>query len=380
MAYTYREVGSTEDYFKAAQAALSPDLEKAKTNINTASETQKQATTDIFNAQIDDTAISYEDSYRDNAVQKEINTRDVAENMANLGLTNSGLNRTQQTAVQLSYANNKAKIDMQKQAAVDALARSLATELANIETNRINSIADVENQYSQLAMDNATAQRNADIDYNATVAQAESDEAQAQIEADNEYNIAEMKAQYDYAAAIDTAQIEADTDVAKYNTDAYYKWVDEQEQKAEKDSYKIKQDGATLPKDMKGSFGANDISVVEKKDSYGNVIGYTYIDNNSGKKSYFALGVNPFTGKTHENVQYGTFDNGYQPNNLGVDKNGKVKKLTLEDGKAFPINGNVQNVFTYGGKYYVWDGRNNEYFEVKKTDLGNGKYRWDEVQ
>ena len=75
-------------------------------------ETEKKLTTDQYNRQINETENSYEDLYRENAVQKLINEREVAENMANLGLTDSGLNRTQQTAVQLSYANNKNKIDI----------------------------------------------------------------------------------------------------------------------------------------------------------------------------------------------------------------------------------------------------------------------------
>ena len=65
-------------------------------------DTQKLQTQNTYNRQIDETSKAYEDLYDENAVQRLINEQEIAENMANLGLTDSGLNRTQQTAVQLS--------------------------------------------------------------------------------------------------------------------------------------------------------------------------------------------------------------------------------------------------------------------------------------
>ena len=70
-------------------------------------EAQKSQDTSTINKEIDDTKSSYDDLYQENAVQKIVNEREISENMANLGLTDSGLDRTQQTAVQLSYANTK---------------------------------------------------------------------------------------------------------------------------------------------------------------------------------------------------------------------------------------------------------------------------------
>jgi hypothetical protein len=72
--------------------------------------------------------------------------------MANMGLSDSGLNRTQQTAVQLSYANNRSSINRQKQAQLDTLAQNLAAELSSIKQNRISTIADIDKEY-----DNAVA-------------------------------------------------------------------------------------------------------------------------------------------------------------------------------------------------------------------------------
>lgn len=178
----YVTVGSYDDYFQKVLAASKPQLDSTIANINSSAEQQKQSVQGIYDKNINDTNAAYEDSYRENAVQKLINEREVAENMANLGLTNSGLNRTQQTAVQLSYANNKASIDRQKQAQVYSFAQSLAAELANIETTRLSSIADVTNQNSQAAMQSAYELRNADLDYNNSLYKAEIEAAQKAAE------------------------------------------------------------------------------------------------------------------------------------------------------------------------------------------------------
>ena len=137
-------------FLNDAKNYYSQKREEAKQNRHKIYDEQTKTTNDIYNAGISDNEKAYEDYYKENAVQKLINEREVAENMANLGLTNSGLNRTQQTAVQLSYANNKAALDRQKQAQVDTLARNLAAELSSIEQNRLSDIASIDQQYDAL--------------------------------------------------------------------------------------------------------------------------------------------------------------------------------------------------------------------------------------
>lgn len=110
-------------------------------------DTQRQQTQNTYNRQIKDTNNSYEDMYRENAVQKLINEREIAENMADLGLTDSGLNRTQQTAVQLSYANSKNKIDTSRQKAVDTLAASLADAVSRIDANKLADAEKIRSSY-----------------------------------------------------------------------------------------------------------------------------------------------------------------------------------------------------------------------------------------
>ena len=88
--------------------------ESEKAVVNKTADTNRQTITDDYNAQIANTEQSYDELIDQNAVQKIINERKIAENMANMGLTDSGLNRTQMTAAQLSYSNNRAKINQQR--------------------------------------------------------------------------------------------------------------------------------------------------------------------------------------------------------------------------------------------------------------------------
>ena len=149
-------------------------------------ETEKKLTTDQYNRQINETENSYEDLYRENAVQKLINEREVAENMANLGLTDSGLNRTQQTAVQLSYANNKNKIDTTRQKAVDQLTYSLADAISKLDTAKTEAAAGIKSNYASAIASGAQEM------YNKALA-----EETERIKSQNEYDLkmAELSAQ-----------------------------------------------------------------------------------------------------------------------------------------------------------------------------------------
>lgn len=150
------------DYLTAAKNASAADKQKALNDSQALYDKQRDSLNEEYNYGIEQASKAYEDQYRTNAVQKLINERQVAENMANLGLTDSGLNRTQQTAVQLSYANNKASLDRSKQSQIDALERERASGLSTIEQNRLTATASIEDKYNQLASENATALYNAD--------------------------------------------------------------------------------------------------------------------------------------------------------------------------------------------------------------------------
>ena len=93
-------------------------------------------------------------------------------------------------------------------------------------------------------------------------------------------------------------------------------------------------------------------AVFSRVDENGNYV--FYID---GKERTYAPSVNPYTGTKNGDTKYGTFSNGYQPNNVGG------KKLS-KSGITDVVNGVTQNVWkTSDGKLWIWDGTINRYLE-----------------
>lgn len=269
-------------------------------------DTQRRQTQDTYDMQIKDTNNSYEDMYRENAVQRLINERKIAEDMAGLGLTDSGLNRTQQTAVQLSYANGKNKIDVNRQKAVDTLTASLADAVSRIDANKLAAAEKIRSSY------------------------------------ESSWNSA---AQSTYAK-----ELEEQTKRVEANIKAQKEQIAEQQ----KANYIIQTNGGTLRRSFTGSLKDNNVSVIYDKTNKTT----TYIDNNSGKKTTVASSVNPYTGNDNSELieEFGAFDNGYQPR--GVRGHGKLLRSVGKDA----INGNMQNIFEAAdASLWIWDGSINEY-------------------
>lgn len=105
--------------------------ERKKQDETKKAELQTQHDQDIASAeknvgeQIKTTEQDYLDIVASNDLQRELDKRQIAETMANLGLTKSGLNATQQTAVQLSAGNKNYAALQQRQKAVNTLRQSL---------------------------------------------------------------------------------------------------------------------------------------------------------------------------------------------------------------------------------------------------------------
>ena len=154
---------SYEQYLEEERKNLDDVKTTKQDSINKTYDEQAKNTQNIYNSAINDSNIKYESDYERNAVQKLINEKMIAERNANLGLTDSGLNRTQQTAVQLSYANQKGAIDIAKQGALDELSQNLALSLSSIEQNRVTALADLDANIEAQAQSNAIDRYNADI-------------------------------------------------------------------------------------------------------------------------------------------------------------------------------------------------------------------------
>lgn len=292
---------------------LASDKEKKKSDVNALYDSKETVLNDEYGRAVDDTKESYVDDYQKNAVQKLINERQVSESMANLGLTDSGLNRTQQTAVQLSYANQKGKIDLQKQKALDELSANLASGMATIKQNRISDLSQVDTDFEALA-----------------------DSRAAQIYKDN---------------------VEANTAMYEAEQDALVK-IAEANAKAVKAASQPK----AISKIAYGTYAGM------KNGSNGNVI-YTDINGNTAT---MPKGSNPYTGLVHNDAKTDgaydptkVFSNGYQPNNInGKDLTPSGAEITIKD------TDKPRNVWhTTGLNYYYWDGRKNKYVKLTNEEM-----------
>lgn len=301
-----------KELYEQRKQALNEALEKTSEKYAL----QKASVTDAYNAQISDAQELYEDTYRQNAVQKLINEKKISENMANTGLTDSGLNRTQMTAVQLSYSNQKAETDRQRQKAVDALNLAMTEKLTALDVNRIGEEESLKSNY----------------------------DSDIKSEAQNIYNtnLSELTTRY-------KTQLSAATTAAK-SSEAYT---------SAKSNGIIFSNGANLSRDYNGTLVQNGVVT-----NYNNDGSVTYYDKNTGNSSTFAAGVNPYTNTTNADVKYGTFSNGYQPDNIGGIKLEAVPNFNAT------VRGRPQKVFSYVNRktekvryYVVWLGDLNAYAE-----------------
>lgn len=314
-----------DDYLKKAQERVAVNKEAEVNAANSAYNATKENTQNEYNKAINDTKVAYEGDYERNAVQRLINEKTVAEKNANLGLTDSGLNRTQQTAVQLSYANQKGDIDLARQSALNNLTLELTSAITKLETDRNSSILSINEKWNNYADNIAQTNYNNDLTaYNNQLnqyAEQLKDIEQAEINA---------------AADMQKAQISASA--SSSNTSS------------------SNSSNNTLLWYFTGAY-----------DNYGNLI----FRNSDGKTQAFGAGVNPYTGTKHKDAKYGTFSNGYQPNNIGGTK---LKNSGIQTG----ITGKTQTVWYTDekdatgkiiSKYWLWRGDLNRYLEIDLSEL-----------
>ena len=325
-----------EDYVKAAQEGFAADRDAEKGVINSTHDASKAYVQAVNDKAVTDTKADYDSQYERNAVQKLINEKQVAEKMANLGLTDSGLNRTQQTAVQLSYANQKGKLDLARQSALDDLALNLTSALTEIETNRSADLLAADQKWNDKGYSVGQTNYNNDLsainDRITSAYEQYGDIAQAEID------VAVQKAAIE--AAAQKAAIEA-SGKAKENENNKILWY------------------------YTGTYDEDDNPIFR---------------NSEGKTQAFGAGVNPYTGTKHKDVKHGTFSNGYQPNHITittVDEKGKKivapKKLYSQPEYEVYVNGKKQQVWSYdnGETLWAWDGSINDYVDVtsQRDDL-----------
>lgn len=340
-----------EDYVKAANESFAADRDAEKGVKNSAYDTAKANAQAVNDKAVTDTKTNYESKYQKNAVQKLINEKQVAEKMSNLGLTDSGLNRTQQTAVQLSYANQKGKIDLARQSALDELALNLTSALTEIETNRSVDLLETDQKWNDKGYSVGQTNYNNDL----SVINDRITSAYEQYG-----KIAEAEA--DAAAEVQKAQIEASAKAKEENKILLYDW---------KGETVLDDNGNTLLK-FTGSDGKS-YNVTAGKNPYTNTMNAKISDVVDGKciidADWQKKNLNSSNAITRACAKYGVFSNGYQPKGVciytdnGIENLGIVKNTyTKAD-----VNGKQQTIWytgTVDGKDYmewIWDGSLNCY-------------------
>lgn len=136
---TKKNYGYIEDANEKIEEYTTGRKETTQKNIdemNTVYDEQIKQAKDSTLLQEQELTDSYNDIVDANEIQKEINLRQIRENVANMGLSNSGLSSTEQTAAILSASNSNAKAKLQLQKSVDSLRNQLANHITGVEDNR----------------------------------------------------------------------------------------------------------------------------------------------------------------------------------------------------------------------------------------------------
>lgn len=174
-------------------------------SMNAAIDRNTAASTKPYQAQIEQLPEAYQKQFDANAVQELVGRRKVEEAMANMGLTDSGLNRTQQTAlsVQRGNADAAARLEQQKKTQelqdkiaqlIEAGAAQKQQQAAGVLSNTSNWFNDALASSYNTAMQQGTSMYNADLARDEQAEQAELDRQNALAVADKQKEAAQEKA------------------------------------------------------------------------------------------------------------------------------------------------------------------------------------------
>ena len=341
------------NYDSILKVQLEKDAVNKKADVDTFSsgyDSQINNTQAVYDKKIADEKIAYDSEYQKNAVQKLINEKKIAETNANLGLTDSGLNRTQQTAAQLSYANQKGKIDLARQSALDNLTLAMTDAITTLQNQKASGIRDIENNWKSYSEKQAQNTYNAQLN---SIAGQLSDMGDQYVDA--------VKAEADAAAEVQKAAIEAATN----NKPLLYDW---------KGETVLDGNGNSLLK-FTGNDGEN-YNVTPGKNPYTNAYNAKISDIVDGKciidKEWQKKNENSDNEITRACAKYGVFGNGYQPKGIcvfvdGEWKDSKLHALTDDKGKIVKASdtGKEQTIWKDDSdKLYIWRGDLNRYEEV----------------
>lgn len=392
----YTTLPSVDELYKKNLEAYKPQQDEEIAEKNKIFDARYQNTQNLYGKTIQDTEASYDEAQQKNELQKYINEKQLQENMANLGLTDSGLNRTQQTAVQLSYANNKADLNRQRQSAVDALTLEMNSALTTIDADRATAVTGVKDKYTSLATSNAQSTYSANLDYvqKAQEAAKENEKLYSFGYYDSEtkryvyYDQDGNKRDVDPNVSPYTGTTNSDVDYGFFESSPhqpdnignvklantgfytnpsvtgrsqkiweangkYYIWEGEWNRYIEVDISDVA-DGFT---------GFNHTKIYTNEGLNSKTGKYTFVDE-AGNKTEVAPEYSPYTNDRNPDVKNGHFKtNTYQPDNINGERLTDTGKQTVAS-----YTGTPQTIWWCNGKYWIWRGDLNRYslFEMDK--------------
>jgi hypothetical protein len=153
-----------EEYLKLIKQQQAAQLSKDRGIINSDLKTALQAEEDAYNEGVAEVNQSYTDAIRKNETQRLLNQRAIERKAAEMGLTDSGFNRTQQTANQIASSNAASDVELAKAKAVNTLAATMRANKLKLQSGAKASISELENAYDKAASDTATDLYKADLD------------------------------------------------------------------------------------------------------------------------------------------------------------------------------------------------------------------------
>ena len=131
-----KNLAATQAEIKKKQDANTAASNQYVADINAIVDKSTDNAVSKVQGEIDKLPASYQSSFDANAIQQKINERQLGERMANLGMTNSGLNRTQQTAINIQRSNADAAIRTQINGVTNSLRQQIADLYASGESQK----------------------------------------------------------------------------------------------------------------------------------------------------------------------------------------------------------------------------------------------------
>lgn len=216
----------------------------------------------------------FQSAFDANEIQHLVNQRQLEERMANLGLTDSGLNRTQETALAVQKMNTDAAYNQRKQAAIKSL------------DDQINEIIATGNLKKQEATLNSSSALRSDLlnlesNYKTNAQQYASD----MVKADAEAEAARIKAKQ---VSLTEDQIDNALDAYMNSDDEYDKYITKLSILTGKDAdainnylmpYLVKSNSVTIEKDDKTSKLPKGFQDLYESNSYINAYNKKYQPN-----------------------------------------------------------------------------------------------------